>query len=166
MRYFSCTLLMFALLLVPFDASAHISVTPHTEVADAGTVGADATPKTDAGDSGALAPDKAPETVEEVAELVTFLTNAAKEGHWLLFFGALLTLLVWFLEKVLRIKERAGKSALPWVGAALGVVSLGGLAILQGLSPWSAIAQGLLAGASAVGLWEMIGKHIGKKATT
>tara|TARA_Y100000310_G_scaffold345479_2_gene465471 strand:- start:3894 stop:4400 length:507 start_codon:yes stop_codon:yes gene_type:complete len=106
----------------------------------------------------ATVPD-APETVEDAAESLDFLVSAAKGGHWSLFLGVLLTLLVWFLTKFVKLKERVGSKALPWVAASLGIVATVGISLSSGLPLVEGLVQGLMTGATSVGLWELVFKH-------
>jgi len=99
-----------------------------------------------------------PEDPEEVILLVEQLINAAKGGNWQLFVGLLLTLIVWVLRKFNVISFLPDK-AVPWVSAAIGMVGYMGVALASGLDLTTALIQGFLTGAAAVGLWEMLGKH-------
>ena len=64
------------------------------------------------------------------------------------------------LDKVARIRERAGRQYLPWAGAVLAVVLSVGIGLFAGASVWSAIVQGFVSAAAATGLWEMIGRSL------
>ena len=107
-----------------------------------------------------------PEDIGGAAENLNFLVQAAKGGHWGLFLGVLLTLLVWLLDKFIGVKKRVGKAALPWVAAGLGIVSAGGISLASGLPVTEGVVQGFMTGASAVGLWELLFKHLLKPAPT
>lgn len=102
--------------------------------------------------------DPIPDDPEEVILLIEQLINAAKGGNWQLFVGLLLTLLVWILRKVNVIAFLPDK-AVPWVSAAIGMVGFMGVALASGLDLTTALIQGFLTGAAAVGLWELLGKH-------
>lgn len=143
-----------------------------TDAADGSDATEDATDASeDAADPGSevtptpappVAPD-APETVEDASESLDFLVEAAKGGHWGLFFGVLLTLLVWLLDKLVNLKAKVGKKAMPWVAAGMGIMGTVGIALSSGLPVADALVQGLVTGASAVGLWELVFQHLLKK---
>lgn len=102
--------------------------------------------------------DPIPDDPEEIILLVEQLINAAKGGNWQLFVGLLLTLIVWILRKFNVIAFLPDK-AVPWVSAAIGMVGFMGVALASGLDLTTALIQGFLTGAAAVGLWELLGKH-------
>ncbi len=135
------------LLLAPAPATAKAPAAPATATATK------ATP---------VVPD-APKTVEDAAESVSFLVAAAKGGHWSLFLGVLLTLLVWVLDKFVKLKDRVGSKALPWVAAGLGILATMGISLSSGLSLGEGLIQGFMTGATSVGLWELVFKHALKK---
>lgn len=107
---------------------------------------------------------KAPETVEEAAESLNILIEAAKGGHWSLFVGMLLTLLVWLLDKFIGIRNKVGPKAMPWVAVGLGIMGTVGIGLTSGLGIAEVLVQGFITGSSAVGLWELVFKHALKKA--
>jgi len=136
--------------------------------APAGVADAGATTPT-AVDTGAVAP-VAPtinpnplETVEGATEMVNVLIDASQKGHWSLVLGAFLSLLVWFLNRLIGIKDKVGKKALPWVVAGLGVAASIAFTLLTGAPLGAGLVQGFLTGAAAVGLWELVLKHVLKK---
>ncbi len=100
-----------------------------------------------------------PDDPEEAILLIEQLVKAAQAGQWQLFVGLLLTLIVWILRKFNIIKFVPSK-AVPWVAAAIGMVGYLGVSLASGLALLPAILQGILVGAAAVGLWEMIGQHV------
>lgn len=106
---------------------------------------------------------KAPETVEEAAESLNILIEAAKGGHWSLFVGILLTLLVWLLDKFIGIRNRVGSKAMPWVAVGLGIMGTVGVGLTSGLGIAEVLVQGFITGSSAVGLWELVFQHALKK---
>lgn len=164
MRFVSLT---FALLLAlapvtafaqSADADAHaadVVAAPDADATDAVDAGSEVTPTP--------APPAPPENIEDASKSLDFLISAAKGGHWGLFFGVLLTLLVWLLDKFVKIKEKAGAKAMPWVAAGLGVAGTLGIALSGGLPIGEALIQGLVTGASAVGFWELLFQHLLKK---
>ena len=102
--------------------------------------------------------DPVPEDPEEIILLVEQLINAAKGGNWQLFVGLLLTLIVWILRKV-NVLAFLPDKAVPWVSAVIGMLGFMGVALASGLDLTTALIQGFLTGAAAVGLWELLGKH-------
>ena len=106
--------------------------------------------------------DPIPDDPEEAILLIEQLVKAAQAGQWQLFVGLLLTFIVWVLRKFNIISFLPSK-AVPWVAAAIGMLGYLGVSLASGLALLPAILQGLLVGAAAVGLWEMLGKHILKK---
>jgi hypothetical protein len=69
-------------------------------------------------------------------------------------------LLIFVLDKIVKLKDRLPKTAVPWVAAALGIVGSIAAQLTTGL-PWGqALLQGFTAGVVAVGLWELIFKAV------
>jgi len=99
-----------------------------------------------------------PDDPEEAILLIEQLVKAAQAGQWQLFVGLLLTLIVWILRKF-NILNFLPSKAVPWVAAAIGMLGYLGVSLASGLALLPAILQGLLVGAAAVGLWEMLGQH-------
>lgn len=111
------------------------------------------------------APMEEPKNIGEAIEDVGLLVEAAKNGNWVLFAGILILLLIFLLDKVVKLKERVPSKAIPWVAAALGIVASIGAQLTTSI-PWGqALVQGLLSGAVAVGLWELVFQHLKTKAT-
>jgi len=108
-------------------------------------------------------PPKPPEDLTEALETGGAMIEAAKNGNWVLFSGLLIMLLIFILDKVVKLKEKVSAAAVPWVAAALGIASSIAVQLVSGI-PWGqALFQGFTAGATAVGLWELLGKVIFKK---
>lgn len=96
------------------------------------------------------------ESIEDAAESLDFLVAAARNGSWPLFAGVLVLLLIFLLDRLVAIKTRVPKKAVPWLAAALGVASSVAAALVSGDLPLAqALLQGFLGGATSVGLWEM-----------
>jgi len=115
----------------------------------------------------AFAQDAAPEATEvpaeDFGELVNMMITAAKGGEWSLFVAALIMVLVFLATKIKFIDNLLPASAKPWVAAVAGV--LGAVAtVAMTTGDWlQAVLSGLVTGAAASGLWELIGKRILKK---
>jgi len=165
MRFTNITLVLF-LLLAPSsvalaqDAGSAPESTPATVTAPEPGATPDADPVVPE-----LVVPAPPETVDDAAESIDFLVEAAKGGKWSLFLGVLLTLLVWVLNRFVKLKERVGTKALPWVAAALGILATVGVSLSSGLPLGEGLVQGFMTGATSVGLWELVFKHaLAKKA--
>jgi hypothetical protein len=105
-------------------------------------------------------------TDEEAVEAAGELINAIQQKHWGLAVGLGLTLLVFGLRKV-KVLAKVPAKALPWVTAVLGVLGYVAAALMvDGADLMDAAMGGLMTGAAAVGLWEMVLKNFlgGKKA--
>jgi len=115
----------------------------------------------------AFAQDAAPEATEvpaeDFGELLNMMITAAKGGEWSLFVAALIMVLVFLATKIKFIDNLLPASAKPWVAAVAGV--LGAVAtVAMTTGDWlQAVLSGLVTGAAASGLWELIGKRFLKK---
>lgn len=115
----------------------------------------------------AFAQDAAPEATEapteDFGELLNMMIAAAKGGEWSLFVAALIMVLVFLATKIKFIDNLLPAKAKPWVAAVAGV--LGAVAtVAMTTGDWlQAVLSGLVTGAAASGLWELIGKRILKK---
>ena len=143
-----------ALLLLSSPAFASVEVAPDAGPSSAPVVAADGGP------ADATAAPAVPTTAKEAADGINIFVAAAKGGHWSLALGILLTLLVWFLDRILKLKDRVGSKALPWVAAGLGIMATMGISLASGLPLGEGLVQGFMTGATAVGLWELLYKHV------
>ena len=115
----------------------------------------------------AFAQDAAPEATEvpaeDFGELLNVLIEAGKGGEWSIFVAALIMVLVFLATKIKFIDNLLPAKAKPWVAAVAGV--LGAVAtVAMTTGDWlQAVLSGLVTGAAASGLWELIGKRILKK---
>lgn len=112
----------------------------------------------DAGDVSGV-PTLTPEKDSITQEDINFIIQAVKEENWMLLVGLILTFLVLILDKWINIKQWVGEKGLPWTAACLGIVSHIGIALSTGTGWITAIITGILSGASAVGLWNLIGAN-------
>jgi len=110
------------------------------------------------------APDVTEEASKDFGELLNVMVNAAKGGEWSLFVAALIMVLVFLATKIKFIDNLLPTKAKPWVAAVAGV--LGAIAtVAMTTGDWlQAILSGLVTGAAASGLWELVGKHFLKKS--
>jgi|13_taG_2_1085334.scaffolds.fasta_scaffold16219_2 hypothetical protein len=100
-----------------------------------------------------------PADYNEAAETVSLLVKAVQDKNWALVIGLVLTLLV-FVANKFGLKEKVGSKAVPWVATGLATASALGISFANGLPVTDAISQGILAGLTAIGGWEMLFKHI------
>lgn len=129
------------------------------EVSDISTEDAlDVSSGQDAGDVSGV-PTLTPEKDSITQEDINFIIQAVKEENWMLLVGLILTFLVLILDKWINIKQWVGEKGLPWTAACLGIVSHIGIALSTGTGWITAIITGILSGASAVGLWNLIGAN-------
>ena len=100
---------------------------------------------------------------EDFGELLNMLIEAAKGGEWSIFVAALIMVLVFLATKIKFIDNLLPAKAKPWVAAVAGV--LGAVAtVAMTTGDWlQAVLSGLVTGAAASGLWELIGKRFLKK---
>ena len=103
--------------------------------------------------------EEVPADYNEAAETVSLLVKAIQDKNWALAIGLLLTLLV-FVANKFGLKDKVGSKAVPWVATGLATVASLGVALANGLAVTDAISQGILAGLTAIGGWEMLFKHI------
>jgi len=132
------------------------------EVSDVSTEDAlDVSSGQDIGDAGDVSgvPTLTPEKDSITQEDINFIIQAVKEENWMLLVGLILTFLVLILDKWINIKQWVGEKGLPWTAASLGIVSHIGIALSTGTGWITAIITGILSGASAVGLWNLIGAN-------
>lgn len=178
MKYLMNVLAIMVALSIPMGASAQDGVVPPTDVvAEASDAGVVEAAETDAAvvavpEENVLAPltleappvsldpttITVPETPQDVADNVTFLIRAAKNGQWSLFAGLLIMLLIFIANKA-GLKDKLGDKALPWVAVALGTLTSIAIMLVSGLPVEEAITGGLMAGLAATGFWELIFKH-------
>lgn len=96
---------------------------------------------------------------EEVMETVGLLMQALESKNWPLFFGLLLSLLVWAATRF-GLKDVVGAKALPWVTMIVAVAGTVGAGLVAGLEISQVLLQGVLAGVAAIGGWELLLKHL------
>jgi len=127
-------------------------VTPDPVTPEVANPAAPVTPEADAD-------PKVPETDEEAGALISQLLDAANNGHWTVFGGLLILLLVFFFNR-LGLAAKIGTKWVPWVtlgtGAAVGVA----VGLVDGAALGDAFKLGLLEGGLAIALWELVVKHV------
>lgn len=164
-----CFVMLFLFLFIPTAVAQPADLPAPESVQDAGLVDAGSV---DAGlvdvgpvDVGSANPQPVgpphdpPEDIGDALEDVNLLIEAAKNGWWGLFAGLLIMLLIFIADKLIGIKEKIGEAAVPWVAAVLGILGAIGAQLTTGVHWGLAILQGVTAGVSAVGLWEMVFKQ-------
>ena len=105
----------------------------------------------------------------DVVTVVQAIISAGKNGQWGLLVGLCLMLLVFLMTKFnfmgATLLSKMPSASIPWVAAGLGIVGSIAAELIAGQLVWYlAVPNGLMIGAGAVGLWEMIGKHVKNKA--
>lgn len=105
--------------------------------------------------------DKVPETPEEVGTVINMLLDAAQNGHWTVFVGLLLLLLVWGFNK-LGLAAKIGSKWVPWVTVGIGAVVSVSVGLATGAGVLDSLKLGLLEGGIAIALWELLVKHFTK----
>jgi len=135
----------------PASVAAPTAVSPTTDVTLAVAVSpADAVtttvPTTDAG----------------AGVVVGQMMDAAKNGHWAVFGGLLLLLLMWAFNRM-GLAAKVGSKAVPWVTLGVGAVLATAVGLIHGAAILDAIKLGVMSGLMAVGLWEAVFKHFQPK---
>jgi len=102
------------------------------------------------------------EDLEATADSTSMLVQALQNKQWGLAIGMMLCLLVAFANKF-GMKDKVGSKAVPWVTSGIAVAGAIGAALMSGVAVTEALTQGLVAGMTAIGGWEMVLKHIFKK---
>jgi len=106
--------------------------------------------------------DKVPETDEEVGKLIGMLLDAANNGHWTVFVGLLLMLVIFVLNRI-GLAAKVGPKWVPWVTLGVGAAASIGLGLATGVGIGESITLGLLEGGIAIALWELVAKHVTSK---
>ena len=107
---------------------------------------------------------KVPETDEEAGAMIGQLLNAAKSGHWLMFAGLMLLILMWAFNKM-GLASRIGRKYVPWVTLGVGAIGAIAVALATGGGLLDALKLGLLEGGVAIALWELVFKRFTKAKT-
>ena len=146
MRFNAFLVSLFAFLCVASSGVAQEVATP--TAAPAAVSASDAT---------TLATAVSPVSPDDPGALLTAASEAASGGQWALAIGFLLMLGTWGLKKV---APQLPSKSLPWIATGCSLVGYLSQALLQGGDWRQALIHGFIAGATAVGLWEMIAKHL------
>ena len=100
------------------------------------------------------------ESDDQAAEAVQALLDAAKGGQWSAVAALVLMLLVYAGRK-LKVTDKLKAEYVPWATAGLGMAGYMAAAMLaDAASLTDALMGGFMTGASAVGLWELIGRRV------
>ncbi|MFH1834205.1 MAG: hypothetical protein ABH877_04200 [bacterium] len=105
-------------------------------------------------------------TLDDAPGLITTMVQAVKDKNWQLVVAMAIMLLV-VLANALLIKlnilgDEVRKIALPWIAAGTGCLVIFASTLIAGGSWWSAALAGLVTGAAATGLWELVFRHVKK----
>lgn len=106
----------------------------------------------------------------DVVAVVQAIIDAGKNGQWSLLVGGILMLLIFLMTQFkfmgATAMSKLPKAAIPWVAAGVGILGSVAAELIAGELVWYlAVPNGIMIGAGAVGLWELIGKHIKNKAS-
>jgi hypothetical protein len=119
----------------------------------------DAVPAVDDDDSAVVA---VPTTDEEAILLISKLLDAANNGHWTVFAGLLILLLVFGMNR-LGLAAKIGGKWVPWVTLGTGAAVAIAIGLATGAPVGESIAAGLLEGTVAIALWELLARHVTTK---
>ncbi len=106
----------------------------------------------------AVADTKVPETDAEAGTMFGMLLDAATHGHWTVFGGLLLLLLMWFFNRM-GLASKVGRQYVPWMTVGVGAVGFAAIGLATGANVFDALRAGLLEGGVAIALWELIFKR-------
>lgn len=101
---------------------------------------------------------KVPETDADAGVLIGKLLDAATNGHWTIFAGLLLLLLMWFFNRM-GLASKVGRDYVPWVTVGVGAVGFVAIGLATGANVLDALKAGLLEGGVAIALWELVFKR-------
>ncbi len=153
-------ILLAALLLfsAPLAIAQDEAPAPTEEVAAPAEDAAPAEPEV-AADAPAVDAEAIEKTVDDVSDQVSLIAEAIESKNWALLAGLLLSLLVAVANRF-GLKDKVGSKAIPWVTTGVAVAGAVGAALLAGVPVMQALSQGVVAGAAAIGGWEMVLKHL------
>lgn len=86
---------------------------------------------------------------------VNEIVEAAQQGHWLVFAGMLLSLIVQVARKVVPAIKKIPKKYLPWIVAGIGVIAAGATVLAVGGTWVAALNSGIEAALSALGTYAL-----------
>lgn len=92
-------------------------------------------------------------------DTVVAFSTALMHHQWPLAVGIGISIAVYFANRF-GLQNKVPAKYVPLVAAGLGIISSIGVQLTTGISWEEAIGKGFTAGASAVGLWEMILKNM------
>jgi len=107
---------------------------------------------------------KVPETDAEAGEIIGMLLDAATNGHWTVFAGLLILLLVWVFNRF-GLAAKIGRKYIPWVTLGIATLVAVAVALASGGDLLNAIKLGILEGGLAIALWELLFKRLTSKKT-
>lgn len=91
--------------------------------------------------------------------IVSDIINAVQGAHWAVLAGLVLTVLVWVARRICG-EDRLPAKYIPLVNAGIAVVVAVADLLVRGTVWYEALGTGFLVGATAGGLWSILGKHI------
>jgi len=101
---------------------------------------------------------KVPETDAEAGEMIGLLLDAAQNGHWTIFGGLMLLLIIWQFNRM-GLAARIGRDYVPWATVVVGAAAGIGVGLATGSPVGEAFKLGVLEGGIAISLWELIFKR-------
>lgn len=93
---------------------------------------------------------------EDPSSMFDGASAAFAGGQWAVLTGFLLMLLTWAVKRASPVIPAI---AVPWMPMCLSMVGYMGHALIMGGDWKQAVMHGFMAGASAVGLWELVFQH-------
>ena len=140
--------------------SSEVAVSPTVEVSPTVdvTLAAAVSPAVAASPADAIT-TTVPTTDAAAGVVVGQMLNAAKSGHWTVFGGLLLLLLMWGFNRM-GLAAKVGSKAVPWITLGTGALLATAVGLIHGVALFDAVKLGVLEGLIAVGLWEAVFKHL------
>lgn len=97
---------------------------------------------------------------EDPASLVVWVRTHFDTGEYALAVGAIITVIVRLATATKKMQERLPPDVRKWLAMGIAMLTAIGSALLVGAGWMTAIVNGVLAGFTAVGGWEVAGKGI------
>ena len=112
---------------------------------------------------GGLAFAQVPETVDQLAPYLPAFVEAMMKGDMPVILGFALMTAMTIVRQYILPTAKINSDHLPFIVAAVGGLSMGGLAIVsEGAPVLEAIKNGLIGAFVAAGLWDLLGKYLAK----
>jgi len=102
-----------------------------------------------------------PKTDEEAGALLGQIFESAQQGHWMVFAGGVMLMLMWVFNR-LGLAAKIGRQYIGWVTVGLSTLVAIAVSMATGSSILEGLQLGLLNGGLAVALWELVAKRLTK----